>query len=70
MYVELYDEVFCNIVTANKYIEIRISSAEYYVSWPSTVRLKPKFQPSNRFMIEYFVSKISHIVFSFSCATL
>ena len=26
---------------------------------PSTVRLKLKFQPSNRFMMEYSVSKIS-----------
>ena len=51
------DEVCC--ITANKHIEIIIGSAEYYVPWPSTVRLKLKFQPSYRLMMEYSVSKIS-----------
>ena len=27
--------------------------------WPSTISLKLKFQPSNRFMMDYSVSKIS-----------
>ena len=58
MYVELSDEV-CDTVTANKHIEISIWSAEYYVPWPSTVRLKLKFQARNRFMMEYSVSKIT-----------
>ena len=49
----------CKINTANKHIGISIWSAEHYVPWPSTVRLKLKFQPSNRFMVEYFVSYIS-----------
>ena len=36
--------------------------------WPSTVRLKLKFRSSNRFMMEYSVSKISQKVFSsFMC---
>ena len=59
MHVELSGEVCCNAVTANKYVEISICSAEYYVPRPSTVKLKLKFQPSNRFMIEYPVSKIT-----------
>ena len=33
--------------------------AEFYVPWPSTVGLKLKFQPSNRFMMENSVYKIS-----------
>ena len=49
MYVELSDEICCNIVTANK----------YYVPRPSTVRLKLNLQPNNRFMMKYSVSKIS-----------
>ena len=55
MYVELSDDVWCNIVTAYKNIGINIGSAEYYVPWSSTVRLKLKFQPSNRFMMEYSI---------------
>ena len=33
--------------------------AEFYMPWPSTVELKLKFQPSNRFMMENSVYKIS-----------
>ena len=67
MYIEPSDEVCCsNIVTANKHISIW--NAEYYVPWPSTIRLKLKFQPSNRFMMEYSVSKISlKGIFFFMC---
>ena len=54
MYVELSDEVCCNIVTVNKHISI--SSAEYNVPWPSTViMLKLNFQPNNRFVIKLSV---------------
>ena len=36
--------------------------------WPSTVRLKLKFQPSDRFMMEYSVSKVSQKgIFFFMC---
>ena len=50
MYVELSDEVCYHIVTANGHLSI--GSAGYYVPWPSTLRLKLKFQPRNRFMME------------------
>ena len=70
MYVELPDEVCCNIVTANKHIEISILRAKYYVPRPSTVRFKLNLQPNNRFIMEYSVSKISQKVFSFLYATL
>ena len=43
MYVELPDGVCCNIATANKHIGISILRAKYYVSRPSTARLKAKF---------------------------
>ena len=69
MYEELPSGVSCNIVTANKDIEISILRAKYYVPRPSTVRLK-LLQPKNRFMMEYSVFKISQKVFSFLCATL
>ena len=70
MYVELPEGVCCNIVTANKHIGIIILRAKYYVPRPSTVRLKLNLQPINRFIMEYFMSKISQKVFSFLCATL
>ena len=50
MFVELSDEVCCNIVTTNKHINIL--SVEYYVSWPSMVTLKLKFQLRNRCLME------------------
>ena len=71
MYVELPDGVCCNIVAANKHIGISILRAKYYVSRPSTVRLKLNLQPNNRFMMIYSVSKISQKgIFFFLYATL
>ena len=67
MYEELPGGVCCNIVTANKDIEISILRAKYYVPRPSTVRLK-LLQPKHRFMMEYSVSKISlKGIFFFMC---
>ena len=67
MYVELREGVCCSIVIANKHIGISILRARYYVSRPSTVRLKLNLQPNKRFIMEYSMSKISQKVF---CATL
>ena len=68
MHVELSDGVCYNSVTANIHIGIRIWRAEYYVPWPSTVRLKLNLHPNSRFMMEYSVSKISRKgMFFFMC---
>ena len=68
MCVELPEGVCCNIVTANKHIGISILRAKYYVPRPSTVSLKLNLQPNNRFIMEYFTSKISQKgIFFFMC---
>ena len=68
MYIELSDDVCCNIVTAKKHIGISIWSAVFYMPWANTVRLKLKFQLSNSFMMIYSMPKISQkSIFFFMC---